>query len=92
MKLSFQSGALLFFLFFLVSSSKLFARPLINEQGQNRKLGEVSGEDFVLELEGSKSLKLMGVEDCNSGDEECFKRRMTLEAHLDYIYTQHHKP
>ncbi|XP_047168026.1 phytosulfokines 5-like isoform X2 [Vigna umbellata] len=84
-------GALLFFLFFLVSS---YARPLSTEQGWNRsKLNEVSGkEDFAMELEGGESLKLLGVEDCRDGDEECVQRRMTLEAHLDYIYTQHHKP
>ncbi|KAJ4971603.1 hypothetical protein NE237_004702 [Protea cynaroides] len=36
--------------------------------------------------------QLMGMEDCGDGDEECLKRRMVAEAHLDYIYTQHHKP
>ena len=25
-------------------------------------------------------------------DEECSERRMIAEAHLDYIYTQHHNP
>ncbi|EOA12281.1 hypothetical protein CARUB_v10018708mg [Capsella rubella] len=35
--------------------------------------------------------KLMGMDDCGEGDEECLKRRMMTEAHLDYIYTQHHK-
>ncbi|XP_027344163.1 phytosulfokines 3-like isoform X2 [Abrus precatorius] len=93
MKLSFHLGALLFFLFFLVSSSQLFARPLTIEQGRNRsKLNGGSWENFVLGLEGGESFKLLGMEDCNSGDEECLQRRMTLEAHLDYIYTQHHKP
>ncbi|RDX58037.1 putative phytosulfokines 6, partial [Mucuna pruriens] len=93
MKLTLHLGALLFFLFFLVSSSQLSARPLTMEQGRNKsKLNQVSGEDFVLELEGGESFKLLGMEDCNNGDEECVQRRMTLEAHLDYIYTQHHKP
>ncbi|CAJ1955799.1 unnamed protein product [Sphenostylis stenocarpa] len=74
------------------SSSKLCARPLTTELDRS-KLNEVSGEDFVLELEGGESLKqLLGVEDSKGGDEECLQRRMTLEAHLDYIYTQHHKP
>ncbi|KAL5131976.1 hypothetical protein HKD37_12G034744 [Glycine soja] len=42
-----------------ISSSKLSARPLTTEQGRNRsKLNEVSGEDFVLELEGGESLKV----------------------------------
>ncbi|KAL9322695.1 hypothetical protein ACSQ67_010748 [Phaseolus vulgaris] len=103
MKLNLHLGALLFFLF-LVSSPRLHARSL-TEQGRNRsKLNEVSGEDFVLELEGGEPLKfifqlflswkqqLLGVEDCNGGDEECLQRRIALEAHLDYIYTQHHKP
>ncbi|KAJ4751577.1 Phytosulfokines 2 [Rhynchospora pubera] len=37
--------------------------------------------------------KLMGMEECKKGDEECEKRRLLSEAHLDYIYTQgHHKP
>lgn len=30
-------------------------------------------------------------ERCEADDEECFMRR-TLAAHLDYIYTQKHKP
>ncbi|KAL7247898.1 hypothetical protein ACSBR2_002744 [Camellia fascicularis] len=36
---------------------------------------------------------LMGLEECDDDkDEDCMKRRMVSEAHLDYIYTQHHKP
>ncbi|CAA0384493.1 unnamed protein product [Arabidopsis thaliana] len=35
--------------------------------------------------------KLMGMEYCGEGDEECLRRRMMTESHLDYIYTQHHK-
>ncbi|CAJ2660126.1 unnamed protein product [Trifolium pratense] len=92
MRLSFIFGAQVFFLFFLLSSSLLFARPLTSEQEPNTKFDEVSREDFVLEVEGSDSLKLMEMENCNIEDEECMQRRMTLEAHLDYIYTQHHKP
>lgn len=35
----------------------------------------------------------MGLEEsCGDGDEGCEKRRMVAEAHLDYIYTQHHLP
>ncbi|XP_011101491.1 putative phytosulfokines 6 [Sesamum indicum] len=36
--------------------------------------------------------KLMGLEECGDKDEGCWKRRMVAEAHLDYIYTQHHQP
>ncbi|WJX68896.1 hypothetical protein P8452_53221 [Trifolium repens] len=92
MRLSFFFGAQVFFLLFLLSSSILYARPLTSEQEPNTKLDKVSREDFVLEVEGSDSLKLMEMENCNIEDEECMQRRMTLEAHLDYIYTQHHKP
>nr|XP_012572812.1 putative phytosulfokines 6 isoform X2 [Cicer arietinum] len=83
MKLSFIFRTQLVFLFFLLSSSIILStRPLTSKQG----------EDFVFELEGDESLKLLGLEKCIIEDEECVTRRMTLEAHLDYIYTQHHKP
>uniref|UniRef100_A0A1J3CPC5 Phytosulfokine n=1 Tax=Noccaea caerulescens TaxID=107243 RepID=A0A1J3CPC5_NOCCA len=37
--------------------------------------------------------ELMGEEKCEESDEECMKRRMITESHLDYIYTQsHNKP
>ncbi|KAK7345407.1 hypothetical protein VNO77_16011 [Canavalia gladiata] len=36
--------------------------------------------------------ELMGSEECYEKEEECYSRRMMAEAHLDYIYTQHHKP
>ncbi|KAM3232054.1 putative phytosulfokine 6 [Capsicum chacoense] len=43
------------------------------------------------EMETTDSLdKLMGVEECGEEDGECLKRRVLAEAHLDYIYTQHH--
>lgn len=37
-------------------------------------------------------VQLMGLEKCGDKDEECHRRRMVAEAHLDYIYTQHQKP
>lgn len=42
---------------------------------------------FVLKLQ-----EMMGLEACESGDEECLKRRVLAEVHLDYIYTQQLKP
>ncbi|XP_057457273.1 putative phytosulfokines 6 isoform X2 [Lotus japonicus] len=92
MKLSFHSGALLLFFFFLVCSSTLSARSLTSEQGKNIKVDIDSEEKSVLGLEGDNFFKLLGIEHCKFGDEECLQRRMDLEAHLDYIYTQHHKP
>lgn len=41
---------------------------------------------IVMQLMGSDS------EGCEEQGEECLKRRMIADAHLDYIYTQHHKP
>lgn len=76
------------------SSSKSSARLLITKQGEEGvKLKELINGVSLLEMEGNDSFEqLMGVEDCENGDEECLKRRIISEAHLDYIYTQHHKP
>ncbi|CAI9097815.1 OLC1v1034312C5 [Oldenlandia corymbosa var. corymbosa] len=35
---------------------------------------------------------LMGSEECSGNDPDCVNRRMMADAHLDYIYTQRHKP
>ncbi|XP_040991088.1 putative phytosulfokines 6 isoform X2 [Juglans microcarpa x Juglans regia] len=95
MKRSLHFNALLLFLLILISISKISARSIATQKGQEKvKLNEIStsgGPDLV-KLESSESMNLMGVEDCNEGDEECFQRRIVSEAHLDYIYTQHHKP
>ncbi|XP_062172759.1 putative phytosulfokines 6 isoform X2 [Alnus glutinosa] len=79
-KQSFYSNiALLLFLFLLISCSEISARSIPTKKGQE-------------ELKLEESMNLMGLEDCNKGDEECLQRRIISEAHLDYIYTQHHKP
>ncbi|XP_057483216.1 putative phytosulfokines 6 isoform X2 [Actinidia eriantha] len=72
---------LLLFLLFLVTTAQSSARILATKQGEEME-----------EITSGHSLNLMGVEDCQTGQEECLKRRMIAEAHLDYIYTQHHKP
>ncbi|KAJ7947938.1 Phytosulfokine [Quillaja saponaria] len=92
MNQSFHLRVLLFFLL-LVSSSKLAPPIMAIKQGQEEvKLDEVMVGDSIAEFEGSESMNLLGMEDCNNGDEECLKGRMISEAHLDYIYTQYHKP
>uniref|UniRef100_A0A2P2L3C0 Phytosulfokine n=1 Tax=Rhizophora mucronata TaxID=61149 RepID=A0A2P2L3C0_RHIMU len=49
---------------------------------------EVTSGESAVNME-----ELMGLEACESArDEECLKRRIAAEAHLDYIYTQQHKP
>lgn len=37
-------------------------------------------------------IQLMGLEECDEKDVACQNRRMLADAHLDYIYTQQHKP
>ncbi|KAJ7001658.1 putative phytosulfokines 6 [Populus alba] len=95
MKQTLHYKALLLFLLVLVHSSELSARFLLSKQGkEDLNLKEITSEGTFVETEGSELItnQLMGLEVCHSGDEECFKRRIIAEAHLDYIYTQHHKP
>ncbi|XP_059430942.1 putative phytosulfokines 6 [Corylus avellana] len=80
-KQCFYSTALLLSLLLLLSTP--------TKQGQEEmKLNQVTSGDSLVESMN----QLMGLEDCNRGDEECLQRRIVSEAHLDYIYTQHHKP
>ncbi|CAN6557144.1 unnamed protein product [Malus baccata var. baccata] len=94
MKQSFKSGAVVVLsIFFILFSSTLSIRLLVNKEGQEKvKLNEIVNGGSLVELKGSELMNLMGVEDCVDGDEDCSKRRIMAEAHLDYIYTQHHKP
>lgn len=79
-------------LFSFLASARLLEPPKGPRQGEK----EVEVNDNVIP-ESSTELKddmkeLMGSEECYMKDEECISRRMMVEAHLDYIYTQHHKP
>lgn len=82
------------FIVLLLTSSHITARILPTKQGEGEavKLDVIANEDSLLKLETTDSLdKLMCLEECENGDRECFNRRVLAEAHLDYIYTQHHK-
>ncbi|OVA04647.1 Phytosulfokine [Macleaya cordata] len=98
MKQSFHFHGLLFLLLILFSFSTFSTtsgRLLLPKQVEKEVNFNGSPQNSpILELEEKDAWELMGVEDCQStGDEEeCFKRRMISEVHLDYIYTQHHKP
>ncbi|KAG2670834.1 hypothetical protein I3843_14G104300 [Carya illinoinensis] len=95
MKQNLHSNALLLFLLFVISYSEISARSIPVRQEQEKvKLNEITPGGSLVELDqGSESMnELMGMEDCNKGDEECLQRRIFTEVHLDYIYTQHHKP
>ncbi|XVF19778.1 hypothetical protein REPUB_Repub11eG0140200 [Reevesia pubescens] len=88
MKQSFLSGVLLLLFIILISSSHLSARFIANKQGKEKvELSQIKDIDDI-ELMN----QLMGIEACETEDNECLKRRIISEAHLDYIYTQHHKP
>ncbi|PIA43351.1 hypothetical protein AQUCO_01900020v1 [Aquilegia coerulea] len=90
-------GLLVCILLLVLLSSSLTtsatARFLIPKQDVDVNVdGVVQISPVVKEMEAEDSLDLMGLEHCGNGDEECLQRRMIAEAHLDYIYTQHHKP
>ncbi|KAI3450675.1 hypothetical protein Pfo_007340 [Paulownia fortunei] len=95
MKQNFHSAALLLFLVFLISTPHTSARKLAAKEA-NVKINSSSSSSSkksVVKMESIDSFSLMGLEEyCQNEDEECLKRRVFAEAHLDYIYTQHHKP
>ncbi|XVE96496.1 hypothetical protein REPUB_Repub02eG0227400 [Reevesia pubescens] len=76
---------------FLLCSYSTSARLLPQQQGEKEfKAKEIlPAAGFLAEEDFSN---LMGSEECYEKDEDCVKRRMIAEAHLDYIYTQHQKP
>ncbi|XP_004497603.1 uncharacterized protein [Cicer arietinum] len=85
-------------LFSLLILSSFYASPhlLVPPNGSKHGEKELNVVDNTIP-QSSTELKedmqeLMGSEECYEKDEECFRRRMIAEAHLDYIYTQHHKP
>ncbi|KAL5741002.1 hypothetical protein ACOSP7_029875 [Xanthoceras sorbifolium] len=83
------------FFVFLVLSYTISARHLLPEKQGDQK--EVKANGIAHATTFKKDIKedllnLMGSEECDEKDEDCLKRRMIAEAHLDYIYTQHHKP
>ncbi|KAJ4705136.1 putative Phytosulfokine 3 [Melia azedarach] len=82
----------LLFTFFLLS----YSISVPQNQGENEMKAGGSGITHASTLEEIKEdfMNLMGSdsEGCEEQGEECLKRRMIADAHLDYIYTQHHKP
>ncbi|KAH7854177.1 hypothetical protein Vadar_011076 [Vaccinium darrowii] len=75
----------------LTSSARLLPVPL---KGDNHiaKANEITQPISSMNMEDDDLSNLMGMEECDEKDEDCIKRRMVAEAHLDYIYTQRHKP
>ncbi|GMY25127.1 putative phytosulfokines 6 [Fagus crenata] len=87
-----QSFHVFFIFVFLLCSFLASARLLPPKQGDEgvKANGISHAAASFTDLEDISNL--MGLEECGENDEECLKRRMIAEAHLDYIYTQHHKP
>ncbi|CAL0299371.1 unnamed protein product [Lupinus luteus] len=89
---------LLFYVLLILSSFLASARDLLvpsegTKQGEKVEkvsgniLGQAYASDFRDDLD-----QLTDSKKCNEKDEECLVRRMIEEAHLDYIYTEDHKP
>ncbi|KAL0730300.1 hypothetical protein Bca4012_026393 [Brassica carinata] len=74
----------LFFILLISSTSSSITQRGKEDPELNPSVSALPVEDDAVD-------KLMGMEYCGEGDEECLRRRMLTEAHLDYIYTQHHK-
>ncbi|KAB2098175.1 Putative phytosulfokines 6 -like protein [Gossypium arboreum] len=82
----------LFLAFLLLCCSSVSARLLLQIHNHGEK--EFKANEMMMILADTKDdfSELMGAEECYEKDEECVKRRMMADAHLDYIYTQNHKP
>ncbi|WCJ34370.1 Phytosulfokines 2 [Euphorbia peplus] len=70
------------FISLLILSSLVSSARHLQDDREMEITQQIASEDFS---------QLMGLEECEEVDEECLKRRMISEAHLDYIYTQNHK-
>ncbi|PWA99028.1 hypothetical protein CTI12_AA012950 [Artemisia annua] len=96
MKHIFRCGVPLILLLSLIVTSHTSARFLHTKPGEKMVQHDESNdtnEGSLVHLNTINSFdEMMGLEACESGDEECLKRRVLAEVHLDYIYTQQHKP
>ncbi|KAI7746649.1 hypothetical protein M8C21_014211 [Ambrosia artemisiifolia] len=90
MKHTFRCAVSFIFLLSLTSARFLHTKPGDNMLTLDESINISGSEHSLVDLD---SFINEGME-CGSGDEECLKRRVlaVADAHLDYIYTQHHKP
>ncbi|CAN1357091.1 Putative phytosulfokines 6 [Linum perenne] len=75
----------------LVSSSQGVDGRVLMDDHQKDVDHLASGSSASLEDDFSMLIGEDGVVCEEKDEEECLKRRMIAEAHLDYIYTQHQK-
>ncbi|KAL3620165.1 hypothetical protein CASFOL_035077 [Castilleja foliolosa] len=89
---SFHSVTLLFFVFLLISTSDSSNTNKPAKEDDN--MNNMGSQESAVKIGSVFSFdKLMGLdEECKNEDEDCLKRRAIEEVHLDYIYTQPHKP
>ncbi|KAG1330999.1 putative phytosulfokine 6 [Cocos nucifera] len=84
---------LLFLLVIILSVRTTRASHLLQQLGrQDVRVDDLPLPGHAAEMEEKYSWELMGLHECKEEDEECLNRRMISEAHMDYIYTQRHKP
>ncbi|XP_021602486.2 putative phytosulfokines 6 [Manihot esculenta] len=88
-----NSLVLLIFLSFLLLSStsaRILPPKQVGKERRGHGITQLPGTSFTEKKDDVSHLMGSEVDECVEGDEECFQRRMVAEAHLDYIYTQHH--
>ncbi|KAK2981499.1 hypothetical protein RJ640_030961 [Escallonia rubra] len=79
----------IFLLAFLILSQSTTAARLLPSDQTDQGV-KVNGSP--IKTKEDSVFNLMDLEECDDKDEDCLSRRVVAEAHLDYIYTQHHKP
>uniref|UniRef100_A0A7N1A0B8 Phytosulfokine n=1 Tax=Kalanchoe fedtschenkoi TaxID=63787 RepID=A0A7N1A0B8_KALFE len=91
-----RSSASIFWVFLLLSTlftASASGRRVAAER-MHQQPSPATGEEHIIEgSQGDVVMdELLGAENCHSEDVECVQRRLISEAHLDYIYTQRHRP
>ncbi|XP_031128197.1 putative phytosulfokines 6 [Ipomoea triloba] len=81
-------------LLFVSSSKCARLQPSIQVFSDEQKIQVIRPTQEKPSLKSQEDLSaLMGLEEsCEDNDKDCLSRKMVLEAHLDYIYTQGRKP
>ncbi|XP_008807509.1 putative phytosulfokines 6 [Phoenix dactylifera] len=95
MKHSSRSHGLLPLLLLLLTMLSVYttrASRLLSQPKLDARVDDVTLLGDAAETEERYSRELMELEKCVEEDDECLKTRMISEAHLDYIYTQRHRP
>ncbi|KAL7127150.1 hypothetical protein ABFS83_14G236200 [Erythranthe nasuta] len=86
-----NSLAIILLLGFFITTSHSTARKLASEQGEvDENMTQIKRKDSVVEIGKIDSFDMEEYQ--NEEDKDELTRRVTAEAHLDYIYTQHLNP